>query len=169
MLWPEGSDQVTWRNRLRCGGEMGASPVGIAASGSWNSGVEILASQLIRPDRRIGVARAVCEGRSEIEERLPPDEASPRASAAAQVDRVGLALPRRVEDHREEGRTVVAGQVRPVRGAHHRVAEAVRGALELDRDERNSGPVELAPAVKDLVDQRLADEQRRNSWTIIHW
>jgi hypothetical protein len=41
------------------------------------------------------------------------------------------------------------------------MTEAVRGALELDGNERHAEPVKLAAAVKDLVDQRLADEQRQ--------
>ena len=41
------------------------------------------------------------------------------------------------------------------------MAKAVRGALELDRHERDARPVEAAAVVHDPVGQRLADEQRQ--------
>src|SRR5882672_3117397 len=44
MLWPDGSDQVTWRSRLRCGSEVGGWCEAIAPSGRLKSGVEIVAS-----------------------------------------------------------------------------------------------------------------------------
>ena len=96
IAWPEGSDQVRWRSRLRCGSEVGGSPLAMAPSGRLNSGVEILVSiTLVRP--HVGGLVA-----AEVEERLPADEAPRRARPAAQVDRVGLALAGRVEDEPEE-------------------------------------------------------------------
>ena len=47
---------------------------------------------LVRPDRRIGIARGVREGGAEIEERLPADEAPARPGPTAQVRRVCLVL-----------------------------------------------------------------------------
>ena len=82
--------------------------------------------------------------------------APPRRSS-----RVRLALPALVEDHAEEGRSVVAGQVRSVRGAHQRMAEAIGGALKLDGNERDLGPIEPTPVPKDVVHQGLTDEERQ--------
>ncbi len=84
-----------------------------------------------------------------------------RARAAAQVDRIGLALPRGVEDHREERLAVVAGQVRAVGRPHHGMAEAIGGAIELDRHERDLRAVVLAAAVQDFLRQLPADEERQ--------
>ena len=86
------------------------------------------------------------------------------AADPAQVARVGRnAVLARIEDEPEEWVTAVSLQVRPVRGPHHRVAEAVARSLELDRHERltDADGVE-APAVREhVVDDRLAHEQRQ--------
>jgi hypothetical protein len=44
MLWPEGSDQVSPRIRLRWTSEAGPRPPGSVPTGKLNSGVEILVS-----------------------------------------------------------------------------------------------------------------------------
>src|SRR5439155_4461290 len=96
---------------------------------------DVAVDELVRP--HVVTERAGPRGprdRAEVEERLPADEAARLASAAAQVARVGFALGRGVEDHPEERVAVVAGEVRAVRRPDHRVAEAVRGPLELDGD-----------------------------------
>src|SRR5437870_380076 len=97
---------------------------------------------------------------AEVEEGLPADEASGCAEAAAEVVRVGSGQGV-VEDEPEEWFAVVAGEVGAVGGADHRVAEAVGGALELDRDVRVAfaWSVEAAAVAEDVVDDRLADEQ----------
>src|SRR5215831_15511962 len=61
-------------------------------------GGELRVNLLVRPDRRMGTVR-IRKGRSEIEERLPADEAPGGAGTTAQVDGVSLAFARRVEDH----------------------------------------------------------------------
>ena len=136
MLWPDGSDQVTWRTRLRCGSAVGGSPEAIVASGRLKSGVEILrVDELVRPHVLAERASDSTRARlvAEIEERLPADEAPAGSGAATQVDRVGLTLSDRIEDHAEEGRRLprgvdVATQVRPIRWTHHAVTEAVCGS-----------------------------------------
>ena len=80
---PTGMPHVMWRSRLRWGSAVGGSPLAIAPSGRWKSGVEICVSI-----RLFGLHLAVAE----VEERLPADEAPRRPRAAAQVDRIGLAL-----------------------------------------------------------------------------
>jgi hypothetical protein len=69
IAWPDGSDHVMPRSRLRCGSDVG--------------GVD----DLVRPHLAV----------AEVEGRLPADEAPRRAGVAAQVDRVALALTGGVE------------------------------------------------------------------------
>jgi hypothetical protein len=99
----------------------------------------------------------------EIEEGLPADKASRRAEPTAEVVRVIAAFLRWIKDHPKESLVwllgVVPCQVRSIRGAYQTVAEAINGALELDGDERNIGPVEFPSPGKDVVQHRLANEE----------
>ena len=61
----------------------------------------------------------------------------------------------------EEWRAIVPRQIRPVRGSYQRVTKAVHRPLELDGHERLPGPVELPSPGQDVVDARLADEERQ--------
>ena len=165
MACPDGSSQVMCRSRLRCGQRRSAARwQAIAPSGRLKSGVESL-----RVDPLVGLDLAVAE----VEERLPADEAARRAAAAAQVG--GVRLPgrcERIEDEAEERIAVVAGEVRPVRRAHHAVAEAVGGALELDRDEGLALARPVEPAARVAARRSTIacpTNSGRNSCRIIHW
>src|SRR5512144_978699 len=68
---------------------------------------------------------------AEVEECLPADEPARRSRAAAQVDRVGAALPGGIEDHSEECIAIVACEVGPIRGTDHAVPKAIDD-LKLD-------------------------------------
>jgi hypothetical protein len=85
------------------------------------------------------------------------------ASTAAEISRIRLPLAGRVEDHREERVALVALEIRSVRRPHHAVAEAVRGRLELHRNEAlaHARLVDAAPLLEHVVDQPLADDQRQ--------
>ena len=93
------------------------------------------------------------------------------AGAAAQVDRIRLAVAGGIEDEPEERLPSVAGEVRAVGGAHHAVPEAVRRGLELDRDEASprSRPVETAPVAEDSSTIAWPTICGRNSWMTSHW
>ena len=126
-LWPDGSCQVRWRSRLRCGSEVGASWLAIAPSGRSKSGVEIFVSICLFgftwPSPK---SKNVCQPTNRRGARRPP-----RRSAGS-----ARALLRRIEDEGEERLPAVAGEVGAVRGSHHAVPEPVRAGLELDRNER---------------------------------
>ena len=87
---------------------------------------------------------------AEVEERLPADEAPRGAGSRRAGRRDRRRCSELVEDEAEERLAVVAGEVGAVGRADHAVAEAVGGALELDRDERLAlaRPVE-APAASE--------------------
>ncbi len=132
MSWPDGSDQVRCRSRLRCGNEVGGSPLAIAPSGRVNSGVEILVS--INLFGRTSVASAppklknVCQPTKRRGARQPP-----RRSIGSGP------WPGRIEDEREERPTAVAEHVGAVRRPDDTVAESIGGRLELDRNARVAG------------------------------
>jgi hypothetical protein len=145
---------VSWRRRFRCGSACGVSWLAIAPSGRSKSGVEIFVSIFLF---RLHLPVA------EVEERLPADEAARGASPAAQIDRVGLAFPLGVEDHREEGVALVALELGAVRRPHHAVTEPVRSRLELHGNEGFTHPrlVEAAALPQDVVDQPSPHDQRQ--------
>src|SRR5262249_60360452 len=97
---------------------------------------------------------------AKVEEGLPPDESTWSLGSAAQVDGIGTAFPRRIEDHREEGLAVVAREIRTIRGPNHAVSEAI-AHLELDRDERLVVARQIKPPSpgEDVVDHRVSDEE----------
>src|SRR5438132_7566228 len=105
---------------------------------------------------------------SEVEEGLPADETPRRPRAAAQIYRVCLTIPGRVEDHGEERLALVAGQVGAVAGAHHAVPEAVSGSLELHRNERLVllRRIELPAFAQNSVHHRLTNKKRQDSLRI---
>src|SRR5207249_2113495 len=89
------------------------------------------------------------------------DKAARRTGPPAQVVGVRLTFLGRVKDKPEEGLALVTRQIRPIRGAHHAVAKAVHRALKLNGDERFPGLVEFPSIPEDVVDPRLADEERQ--------
>ena len=144
------------RSSVRCGSTVGGSWLAIAFSGRSKSGVDSRRSIIL-----LGLTHAV----TEVEEGVPPDEPARGSRVAAQIVGVrwiGL-FGRGVEDEAEELAAAQAGEVRPVGGTHHAVAEPVRGGLELHGDERlaDGRRVEAPSLAEDRVHRRLSDEQRQ--------
>ena len=104
-----------------------------------------------------------CLRAAKVEERLPADEASRRARAAAQVNRIPLALAGGIEDEPEERLAVVTREIGAIRRTHEAVPKAVRRALELHRDAllSDTRPVEPSAPGEDVVDQRRTDDGRQ--------
>ena len=157
IAWPDGSDHVRWRSRLRCGSEVGASPLAMAPSGRLKSGVEILVS-ITFGGRTLAVwappkSKKVCQPMNRRRARAPPR----RSTGSACPSPAGSKMkPKNGGRRRRQPgwRDTTAGPCCDRSG---------RPRLETPPDALLPAPrgVEAAPARQDVAHQRGAEDLRQ--------